>query len=383
MTSAPRDHPLLIVNADDYGLTEGVSRAILRAHTDGIITSTSVLTLAPGFDRSVGWLADHPSLGTGAHLAAVGEDPPLLTAREVPTLVDRRGRMHYSWRQFLPLAAARRIDPDDLRREFSAQLDLLLGAGVAVDHLDTHQNIHLWPMVRDVVLELGEARGVKVIRVTRSTAASVVGQTVRRLAAQLEATLDQRGWAYADASTGLDEAGNLDTPAMVRALDRLAGTGAKTAELASHPGGHNDPVRHRYHWNYSWGGELDALCSVEVRTAIDRQGWQLGTFADLADRIARNGPAETNPPDPVPAGPKLAPSNGRVANPMSTNPTDPTPAPGRPAVVAAATRNPQTTVRDDDNGNTSDSNTSNNADTADNAPKPDGAARPTTPGKPA
>ncbi len=281
MTITPRDQPLLIVNADDYGLTEGVSRAILQAHTEGIITSTSVLTLAPGFDRSVGWLADHPSLGTGAHLAAVGEDPPLLTAREVPTLVDRRGRMHYSWRQFLPLAAARRIDPDDLRREFSAQLDLLVSAGVTIDHLDTHQNIHLWPMVRDVVLDVGEARGVKVIRVTRSTAASVVGQTVRRLAAHLEARLDERGWAYAEASTGLDEAGNLDTPAMVRALDRLAGTGAATAELASHPGEHTDPVRHRYEWDYLWGGELDALCSAEVRSAIDRQGWQLGTFADL------------------------------------------------------------------------------------------------------
>lgn len=272
---------LLIVNADDYGLTTGVAEAILAAHRDGVITSTSVLTLAPGYERSVGWLHDHPDLGTGAHLAAVGEDPPLLSAREIPTLVDRRGRLRLSWRQFLPLAAARRIDPDDLRREFTAQIDRLEADGLTIDHLDSHQNVHLWPMVRDVVLELGEARGVKVIRVTRSSAKSVVGRTVQRLAGQLEQRLDDAGWRYAAASTGLDEAGNLDTAAMVRAVDRLGATGAATAELASHPGGHHDPDRHRYEWSYQWGDELDALRSPEVRAAIASHGFRLATFADL------------------------------------------------------------------------------------------------------
>jgi chitin disaccharide deacetylase len=96
---------LLIVNADDYGLTEGVSTAILRAHRDGIVTSTSVLAIAPAFDRTSGWLAEAPTLGIGAHLALVGEDPPVLTAREIPTLVDGRGRLAMSWRTFLPKAA--------------------------------------------------------------------------------------------------------------------------------------------------------------------------------------------------------------------------------------------------------------------------------------
>jgi YdjC-like protein len=81
---------LLIVNADDYGLTEGVSKAILATARDGIVTSTSVLAVAPAFDRTSRWLAG-TNLGVGAHFAAVGEDPPLLSAREVPTLVDERG----------------------------------------------------------------------------------------------------------------------------------------------------------------------------------------------------------------------------------------------------------------------------------------------------
>ncbi|MEI7593812.1 MAG: ChbG/HpnK family deacetylase [Actinomycetes bacterium] len=273
---------LLIVNADDYGLTEKVSRAILKAHRTGIVTSTSVLSLSPAFDRSAQWLRDVPRLGTGAHLAAVGEDPPLLSAAEIPTLVDRKGRLRLSWRQFLPRAAAGRIDPDDLRREFAAQIERISSSGVTIDHFDTHQNLHLWPLVGDVVMDLGEVYGVKTIRVTRSSAHSPIGVTVRRLARRLERRCRARGWVFARASTGLDEAGNLDLPSMIKALHRLSASRAASAELATHPGEPGDPARQRYRWNYLWDEELAALTSGTVIHAVKEYGFTLGTFADLA-----------------------------------------------------------------------------------------------------
>jgi len=272
--------PLLIVNADDYGLTVGVARAILDAHRHGIVTSTSVLTLSPAFEKTASWLLDEPALGTGAHLAVVGEDPPLLSAREIPTLVDKRGMLDNSWRQFLPRAAAGRVDPDDLHREFSAQINRIKDAGLTIDHLDTHQNLHLWPSVQRVVMELGELHDVRVIRITRSTAASPVGVVVRRLARRLEATCDRAGWTYAGASTGLDEAGHLAEPDMIQALFRLAAVGG-AAELATHPGEAGDDDLVRYPWDYQWGDEYAALRSPGVRAAVDELGFRLGTFGDL------------------------------------------------------------------------------------------------------
>jgi predicted glycoside hydrolase/deacetylase ChbG (UPF0249 family) len=165
--SGPR---LLIVNADDFGLTEGVCRAIVRAHREGIVTSTSVLAVAPAFASGASMLDDVPALGVGVHLAAVGEDPPLLSAREIPTLVDRQGQFLYSWRQFLPRLALRRIDPDDIEREFSAQGEAVR-ASVGADritHLDTHQHLHLWPRVASIVCSLARRWNVPAIRSTRS-----------------------------------------------------------------------------------------------------------------------------------------------------------------------------------------------------------------------
>ncbi len=271
---------VLIVNADDYGLTRRVSQGILRAHRHGIVTSTSVLAVAPAFATSVAWLADEPRLGVGAHLAAVGEDPPLLSAAEIPSLVDGRGRLAASWRQFLPRAAAGRIDPSDLAAEFSAQVEAVTESGVGLTHLDTHQHLHLWPGVRSVVLDMAEALGVA-LRVTRSAARSPVGVVVRRLSARLEAECRRRTIPFPAAAAGLDEAGALDGPTLLGAIRRLAAAPASSAELGSHPGAGDDPDRSRYRWNYRWEEELEALTSPLARRAVRDAGFVLGTYADL------------------------------------------------------------------------------------------------------
>ena len=80
---------LLVVNADDMGLTPGICRAVLRGHTEGVVTSTSVLAVGAAFDDAAARLRDTPGLAVGAHLALVGEDRPLLSAAEIPTLVGR------------------------------------------------------------------------------------------------------------------------------------------------------------------------------------------------------------------------------------------------------------------------------------------------------
>jgi chitin disaccharide deacetylase len=272
---------LLIVNADDYGLTKGVSRAILHAHQEGIVTSTSALAVAPGFKPTVAWLRDTEGIGIGAHLAAVGEDPPLLSALEVPTLVDGQGRLASSWKSFLPRMAARQIDPDDLRLEFAAQIQRLQGAGLPLTHVDTHQHLHLWPGVADVVLDLAAEHGIPAVRVTRSSSLSPVGLLVRRLSARLARRADQRGLRSTDTATGLDQAGRFDGDRMRRAIARLGAGSAATAELGTHPGQPGDADLDRYAWGYRWADELKALTAPATAAAVADAGFTLGTYADL------------------------------------------------------------------------------------------------------
>lgn len=271
----------LIVTADDLGLTRGVNAAVRRAHEAGVVTATSLLAVGREFDDAAAMLREVPTLELGAHLALVGEDPPLLSPREIPTLVDRAGAFPLSYRTVVRRGLAGRIDPDDVRRELGAQLERVLGIGVPVTHVDTHQHTHLWPSVATVVAELAARSEVPAVRLPGSHAHGPVGLGVRVLARRTRSTLRTARRAFTDDYAGLDEAGRLDAAALGRALDRAARRGAATLEVNCHPSVADDPDLGRFAWDYRWADELRMLVDPAVRARITSSGFALGGFATL------------------------------------------------------------------------------------------------------
>ncbi|MFN0028025.1 MAG: carbohydrate deacetylase [Acidimicrobiales bacterium] len=272
---------LLIVNADDLGLTPGVNAGIAEGYRHGIVTSTSVLAVAPAFEHAAAlWRSGElHGLGVGVHFALVGEDPPLLASSEIPTLVDQQGRFAVSWRQLLARAVTGRIDADDVRRELAAQLQRVLDAGFVPTHVDTHQHLHLWPSIRTVVLELARQAGVSAIRVPRSAGRGPKGRGIDALAGALVRAAATAGLRHPAGFAGLDEAGGLD-PNRLGAI--VSGLGPlPSVEIGCHPGQAVDPARQRYRWGFDWPGELRALCDPGLREAVTRRGFRLGTFAEL------------------------------------------------------------------------------------------------------
>ena len=277
----PGRQRLLIVNADDYGLTERISAGILRGHREGIVTSTSVLAIGPAWPKVARWLEDHPALGVGVHLAAVGEDPPLLSAAEIPTLVDRRGHLHESYKGLIARMALGRVDPADVQREFRAQLEAVLDLGVPIGHLDAHQHLHLWPPVGRVVLDLARQFSIPAVRVPHYRGLVPLALAVTVLARRLAARAQRMGLRYPHDGTRIEVAGRLDHERLGAMLTRLADHGAPSAELTVHPGEPDDPDRARYRWGYQWPDELDALTTPEAREMVARLGFRLATYADI------------------------------------------------------------------------------------------------------
>ena len=273
---------LLVITADDLGLTAGVCRAVHRAHVDGIVTATSLLAVGRAFDQAATMLRATPTLGLGAHLALVGEDPPLLGAREIPTLVDARGAFPLSYRTVVARGVLGRIDPDDVRRELSAQLDRVLGIGLPVTHLDTHQHTHLWPTVARVVTELARTHGIGVVRLPASRRRDGVGAGVAVLRGLLGRRLRRAGLAATDDYDGLDHAGALDLARFERSVHALATRGRRTAELNAHPGEAGDGDLDRFAWGFRWPDELATLTSPHARELVEAHGYTLGSFSDLA-----------------------------------------------------------------------------------------------------
>src|SRR2546426_12844846 len=81
----------LIVNADDFGWSEGVNRGIVEAYRNGIVTSTTVLANGAAFDGAVRLARQERRLGGGGHLN-LSDGAPLLPRWEVPSLVNEQGQ---------------------------------------------------------------------------------------------------------------------------------------------------------------------------------------------------------------------------------------------------------------------------------------------------
>lgn len=271
---------LLLVTADDFGLTDGVNRAVLRAHLDGVVTSASLLAVGRAYDGAVELARGTPSLAVGVHLAAVGEDPPLLAAAEVPSLVGPGPGFPLSYRTVLRRAVLGRLDLSEVRREFRAQIERVLGDGLAVTHLDSHQHLHLLPAIGRVVVELAREYGIAAVRAPRSHRRTPLGVGVNALGAGLARRLDAAGIRRTGDFAGLDEAGAMDG-ALSAALVGLARRGATTAELKTHPGEAGDPDLVRFTWGYRWEHELAALRDPALPGAVADAGYRLASWADL------------------------------------------------------------------------------------------------------
>lgn len=131
----------LIINADDFGYSRSVNYGIIDAHTEGVLSSTTLMTNMPGAEHAYMLGKQHPTLGIGVHLTLTCGRPLLKNHR---TLVDSDGnfkKLHHYQYKFM-------IDEDELYAEWKAQIEAFFDSGLVPTHLDSHHHVNnLAPMI--------------------------------------------------------------------------------------------------------------------------------------------------------------------------------------------------------------------------------------------
>lgn len=141
----------LIINADDFGLTSGVNSAIRDCFLAGSVTSTTLMVNTPATLEAVKLAKSHPALGVGLHFnLTLGQ--PLSPAKEILSLVDAGG--YFPGRGVCERNLLfGRVKRADIEREFHTQVERFTSFGLPLTHIDSHQHIHLFPQVFDIVAE--------------------------------------------------------------------------------------------------------------------------------------------------------------------------------------------------------------------------------------
>jgi len=173
----------LIVNADDFGLTEGINRAIKEAHQGGILTSATLMANGFAFESAIDIATQNRCLGVGIHLNLTQGNSVASPAR-IPSLINDRGIFYRGVGGLIKADLAGRISRNELELEVRSQIEKVLENGLAPTHLDGHKHFHFWPSFFDIVIRLASEYRIPGIRLapcpTRLIFSALVGGRSRR-----------------------------------------------------------------------------------------------------------------------------------------------------------------------------------------------------------
>jgi predicted glycoside hydrolase/deacetylase ChbG (UPF0249 family) len=281
--AATPERPRLIINADDFGYSAGVTRGIIEAHAAGSVTSTSMMANGVDWENAVRLARANRKLDVGIHLNLV-QGRPLL---RVPSLTDPRTGEFYPLGAFARRAMLGRIDADELEAETLAQIARVRGAGIAVTHLDSHRHAHAMPGIFPVVARVASEVGIRVVRIPREPlginpmdVAATSRKIVLRVAlAASHALLLAPPLMATDHFRGISlQGGTHFAKRLGRALDTLE---PGSTELMVHPGHVDEALAAQDPYTLPREKELAELTSAGVRERLKRGDIELVSFAAL------------------------------------------------------------------------------------------------------
>jgi len=283
----------LIVNADDFGLTRGVNRAIIEARARGIVTSTTLMANSAAFEEAVEFAKLDNGWSIGCHLVLLDGSPLCESSRVSSLIVAKNGQ---AFRDGVAGFAARaltgRIDPEHVEAETTAQIRKLQSNGLKVSHVDTHKHTHMFPAALEGILRAARTCGITGIHNPFEVVAANFARvqrglwkryaqvkTLRGLAGGFRRAVARAGLRTPDGTLGIVATGHLDGSLFQNIAENMP---EGTWEFVCHPGyvdSDLDGIRTRLRKQRE--EELVVLTSAEVRSVLERRGVELISYHQL------------------------------------------------------------------------------------------------------
>lgn len=277
----------LIINADDFGLSGSVNRAVIKAWQDGVLTGASLMVGGEAFAEAVEMARQNPGLQVGLHLTLV-QGRSVLDHGGLPSLTDCAGNFPSD----PVLAGLRMFFLKSLHRQIYAEVEgqilRFLATGLPLSHIDGHLNIHMHPTVFDMLCRLMPKHGISTFRLSRERLRPElqisldrrVGKVVDAcvfgaLARRCRPALEMRRIGFATEVKGLLNSGGMTEAYLLQALDQLQ---EGVTEIYFHPGITPDPVPALRMPEYRLMDELAVLLSPRVKEKIAAAGIVLGNY---------------------------------------------------------------------------------------------------------
>lgn len=250
----------LIVNADDFGVSETVTEKIVFCHQNGIVSSTTLLAGGGYFEGAVQLAKENPKLGVGVHLAL---DGPLNVGKKSSALLNPKTGTFYEDLEVIKKIRAGAFPLNELISEYSQQIEKVRNQGITITHLDHHHHFHLYFPVLKAMIHVANHYKIPFIRSQKLIFASHQSLLKKIYRAYHQYYLAKNYATIAGYSSLI----GCNPEEMHAKLENILSLNRKTVELVVHP--------------LETNGEIDFLTHPKV---VEKSKNHLINFADLAKK---------------------------------------------------------------------------------------------------
>ena len=278
----------IIINADDFGLCDGVNKAVAQAHTDGVLTSATIMANMPAANEAVEIAKQLPNLGVGVHLT-LNEGRPVSKDTCVHCLLNGDGQFAYSPSKLSLLSIARHKIRNAIRTELAAQIQWAIDNGLSPTHLDSHKHIHSFPAIFSIVCDLARQFEICAIRFTlepkqlsaKPWPLSSKGGKIRAAIVRIMAKINKMqnsSFLKSDVLLGIAHTGKIDVN-FFKAVALYNSTA--TAEVMTHPGFIDGLDQEKTRLLNQRKIELEALCDARTKQYFEDAKIKLVHYGQL------------------------------------------------------------------------------------------------------
>lgn len=279
----------VIINADDFGLTDSVNEAIINIFKAGNLTSTTMMVNTPGFSNGVELAKANPDLGIGLHFCLT-EGKPLTKA---DTLTDTDGDF-YARGVLIKRILKGKVSKAEIKEEFKAQLKKLIEAGISPTHTDSHQHIMMIPFVFNAVIDVIKENNLPVrivepnnieLKLAAKRPKKFVLQVLNKIMSGINRGKVKGHVLSNGMLTSVHELNSLNQFDVMNYLELVRkNSGSEVLELMVHPYTPHEDLKEWYGQTYESKRVFLELCEKEYKTLSGKpmfKDYQLITFKDI------------------------------------------------------------------------------------------------------
>jgi predicted glycoside hydrolase/deacetylase ChbG (UPF0249 family) len=283
----------LIINCDDFGLSEAISEAIVECHKKGIVTSTTLMANMGNLEHAK-YLADqNPQLGIGIHFNLT-EGFPVSLPEQVSSLITAEGKFYPNSEQRKRLLL-KKVNPQEVFHELENQVRLILDFGIKLSHFDSHHHITGLPLAFSESMKVAKKHKIPAARITSTRIRNLGKINLKMLAAQMASwpkelvhfrnkyQLRKNGFITTNDKVLPNRVYPVSQNFVSQLIKVIQGITKPYTEIAFHPGYDSSYKGDSISMNQIRKRDFNVLISPKVKDAIKSAGIELINYHHLVN----------------------------------------------------------------------------------------------------